>query len=422
MPTLEPRGVRKVNEVITQNGRSLVITENDDSKLSWELIQDGTLKVDKITGTIYIKLTGETDWVPAGIRGDGTLCIDKDTNRFIEVFTILTTDNGDRTFTYKNAKGEKRTKRLSDDGYPLFELEEGCYILKRNNLSVVVDNKILNEKNTGIIESDEIRFALKEAHPAGTVVMAEYFCSLKIGNPYPRFFQNVNEPAVKEYGDFWIDPDDYYLNAGDGPTIKWWDGSKWITICKNTFIWLNAKLDREIADRIADVDAEEAARIAADTAEAGARASTDGSLQSQIDALKGAIDSIPKPTGESGGPTIPPSTTPTTTTGSGDISILSGIAQHGELLPVPNGYTESQCTFFVSPMNIGFNTYSSGGDNDWNKWDDDDYEECRLEGRKVLHYHLCHGGTLQNPVTCSHGRYGLVTSGMYVNYLVIGVK
>ena len=39
-----PRGVRKVSELIIQNGRALIITEEDANNLSWEDIPNGTLK------------------------------------------------------------------------------------------------------------------------------------------------------------------------------------------------------------------------------------------------------------------------------------------------------------------------------------------------------------------------------------------
>ena len=39
-----PRGVRKVNELIVQNGRALIITEEDANNLTWDEIPDGTLK------------------------------------------------------------------------------------------------------------------------------------------------------------------------------------------------------------------------------------------------------------------------------------------------------------------------------------------------------------------------------------------
>ena len=50
------RGVRKINEAITENGRTLIITEEDASLLDWNEIPDGTLKINPYNGFMSIKL------------------------------------------------------------------------------------------------------------------------------------------------------------------------------------------------------------------------------------------------------------------------------------------------------------------------------------------------------------------------------
>ena len=68
-----PRGVRKVSENIIQDGRALIITEEDASQLDWGSIPAGSLKINKKNGLMSVKIEGETDWLPAGLKNDGTL-------------------------------------------------------------------------------------------------------------------------------------------------------------------------------------------------------------------------------------------------------------------------------------------------------------------------------------------------------------
>lgn len=101
-----PRGVRKVNELIVQNGRALTITEEDANNLTWDEIPDGTLKINPGTGMLSVKVKGESDWIPAGIKNDGTISIAKDSMVVEEVFTIKTLDDGDGNFSYTNTNKE----------------------------------------------------------------------------------------------------------------------------------------------------------------------------------------------------------------------------------------------------------------------------------------------------------------------------
>ena len=48
---------------------------------------------------MYVKIKGESDWVPAGIKNDGTLSIAKDTFIIEEIFTIKTLSDGNGEFS-----------------------------------------------------------------------------------------------------------------------------------------------------------------------------------------------------------------------------------------------------------------------------------------------------------------------------------
>lgn len=200
------RGVKKVHERIVQAGRAFIITEEDDTKILWSDIPEGTLKINPINGMLSVKLKGETTWVPCGLRNDGTLCIAKDSKVNIEVFTIKTADNGDGTFTYYNADGYQRTKLLGKNGCPVFELENGSYIRRRNSVELLINDTLKRTAQSGgLIEIDETHVGLTEKYDAGTEITVQYLVRFNIGNPYPRFFISEREPSNKEYGDFWLD-------------------------------------------------------------------------------------------------------------------------------------------------------------------------------------------------------------------------
>ncbi|MBD8524026.1 hypothetical protein [Lysinibacillus fusiformis] len=200
------RGVRKVSEKITEQGRTLIITETNNDKLNWGLIPDGTLHVDPVTGAMSVKLFGESTWVPVMIGGSGALEIAKDAILKYEVFTITNADNQDGTFSYSNTKGEERTGYIDPaDGWMVFDLEEGTYVLNRNKLEIIVDDVMHRSVvSGGIREIDEERFAMVPVK-TGSEVTVKFIQNFDAGSLYPRLFISETEPIAKEYGDLWMD-------------------------------------------------------------------------------------------------------------------------------------------------------------------------------------------------------------------------
>ena len=201
-----PKGVRSVNENIVQPGRAFIITDLTD--VSWDQIPDGSLYINPVNGIQQVKLAGETNWVPAGLKNDGTLVIGRDTALGVEVFTITSPDNGDGTFTYKNAADEQRYKEKDSNGF-VFELEPGeSYIPGRNHLFVVVNGTKECSSKTGEIEEiDHTRFRYKDTLTDGDKLTIKWIKWVRIGNPYPRFFEGYDDPNGAEVGDFFLDFD-----------------------------------------------------------------------------------------------------------------------------------------------------------------------------------------------------------------------
>lgn len=211
------RGIRKVGENILAPKRAIIVTDKNKSQYKWNEIPDGSLFIDTVTGITSVKLEGESDWVPFGIKNDGTLCIAKDTKLVTEVYTIKNPDEGDGHFSCTNTDGDIRHYTLTKDGY-IFELEKGSYQMGRNQMTIIIDDCLhRSEESGGISELSETKVLLKDKLVTGQEITIMYSNVVRIGNPYPRIFINNNEPDVAEVGDFWIDCND---NIGDDPNYE----------------------------------------------------------------------------------------------------------------------------------------------------------------------------------------------------------
>ena len=223
------RGIKKVSENILSDGRAIIVTEKDKDNYVWADIPNGSLFIDTTTGIMQVKIEGESDWVPAGLKNDGTLCIAKDTKLVTEIYTIVNPDEGNGNFSCKNGDGNTRHFPLTNEGYHVFYLEKGSYQMRRNQISVMIDDCLYRSQSSGgLTELGETRIQLNEQLKAGQEVTIMYSNVVRIGNPYPRIFINDNEPDVAEVGDFWLDTDstlaeDDYLgeNVETNKTIDW---------------------------------------------------------------------------------------------------------------------------------------------------------------------------------------------------------
>lgn len=223
--TIPPRGTRKVSELITQVGRTLIISEEDASKLSWADIPVSTLKINPKTGIMYVKLEGQSDWVPAGIKNDGTLSIARDACIIEETF-VVTEINSDK-FTYTNSSSQIRHSVITDDMF-VFELENGTYMMHRNHLEVFIDDTLRRcEASANLIELGAGKFFAihKNDIEKGTEITAKYISALRIGNPYPRIFIGDNTPVAAEIGDLHIDTDysleEWKKHLDDDGKLNW---------------------------------------------------------------------------------------------------------------------------------------------------------------------------------------------------------
>lgn len=254
---ISSRGIHKTSEQTLLKGRGILVTEKDKIKYNWDEIPAGSKFIDEVTGieqvkvkdVLIVKATGtalgygvvrkgkvyyadritpilkpngdqyladeveyspQTDWVPAGIKNDGTLCIAKDAMIIRETFTIYQKNDGNNNMVYINSKGQYRRFPIQSDGSVVFELENGSYIMGRNHLEVVIDDCLHRTAHGGgVIELTEKRFAIPEELNEDQTITATYIRVVRIGNPYPRIFMNTDRPEDAEVGDLHIDLDGF---------------------------------------------------------------------------------------------------------------------------------------------------------------------------------------------------------------------
>jgi hypothetical protein len=254
------RGVRKINEQTVQEGRALIITEENESNYSWEDIPNGSLKVRGDTGVILVKLRGQGSWVPSNVRLDvardangnviydindsetgHTISIAKDSIVVRENYTIINNNVDENQFSYEDETGQRHFGQKSEKGYH-FELQKGHYAPGRNMLEVIIDDCLYRSAASGgIIEQSETKFIVNENLVNGMELTVKYIELIRYGNPYPRIYlrrgqyndQGIDmndEPENAEVGDVWIDftgdPEDLdgYLgeSLSNSDRIPWW--------------------------------------------------------------------------------------------------------------------------------------------------------------------------------------------------------
>ena len=173
-----------------------------------KLVDDILTSVQYTKDEVNTEINPQTDWVPLGVKNDGTLSIAKDTILKKEIFTIQNKNYAPNEFTYTTQDGQVRHGVIGGNGEFIFTLEKGHYAPGRNMLSVLVNGAFpLHLYDDGFKEISEIRFAVNEPLENGTVIIADYAMIFRIGNPYPRFFLGNDEPEDAEIGDFWLDYD-----------------------------------------------------------------------------------------------------------------------------------------------------------------------------------------------------------------------
>lgn len=198
-------GIRKLNEYSISKDTAIIITDSEKDNYYWADIPDGSLLVNEKTGNLSIKLTGESDWVPMGIRKDGTDKLVKDAVINVEYYTIVKFELEHNRFYYHDREEITRIGKLID-GKAQFKVGSGLYIPGTNQLEVLINDTVrcntlddsLEEINMKYfqIDADDIRL--------GSTVTVRYINYERLSELYPFIFTQEQYPWFFEDKDIWI--------------------------------------------------------------------------------------------------------------------------------------------------------------------------------------------------------------------------
>lgn len=91
-----------------------------------------------------------------------------------EVFTIITSNNGDGTFTY-SANGVNVTGALGVNGEQIFTLNDGFYVLESDSIVAFIDDTLRRSvKSGGLLEITDTKIALSQPEGAGREITFIY--------------------------------------------------------------------------------------------------------------------------------------------------------------------------------------------------------------------------------------------------------
>ena len=115
----------------------------------------------------------------------------------IEVFTIVSSNNGDGTFTYKLNDGTQRIGTLGENGEQIFTLERGTYRGGLNHVKAFINDTLQRSVvSGGLVEVANNKIALSTPEGAGAEVTVEYFERIGVTGEHSIIYGSVMPPPT----------------------------------------------------------------------------------------------------------------------------------------------------------------------------------------------------------------------------------
>lgn len=202
-------GIRKLNEYSVDKNTAIIITDSEKDNYYWADIPDGSLLVNDKTGNLSIKLTGESDWVPMGIRKDGTEKLVKDAVINIEYYTIVKFELEHNRFYYHDREEITRIGKIIN-GKAQFKVGSGLYLPGTNQLEVLINDSVHRNTIDGGLEEINMKYFQIDADDIrlGSTVTVRYINYERLSELYPFIYTQEQVPWFFEDKDLWINPAD----------------------------------------------------------------------------------------------------------------------------------------------------------------------------------------------------------------------
>lgn len=200
-------GIRKLNEYSVDKNTAIIITDSEKDNYYWADIPDGSLLVNDKTGNLSIKLIGESDWVPMGIRKDGTEKLVKDAIINIEYYTIVKFELEHNRFYYHDREEITRIGKLIN-GKAQFKVGSGLYLPGTNQLEVLINDSVHRNTVDGGLEEINMKYFQIDADDIrlGSTVTVRYINYERLSELYPFIYTQEQVPWFFEDKDLWINP------------------------------------------------------------------------------------------------------------------------------------------------------------------------------------------------------------------------
>ena len=165
------------------DGRYYTETELDSGKLDNRYYTETELNNNQL-GNLYYTKSELIPW----LRGGDTVIRE-------EVFTIVNPNIGNGTFSYL-VDGVEVIGTLLGNGEQVFTLNQGFYEIGNNRLEVIINDALRRSvASGGIVEIDDVTFALTSPEGAGAEVTAKYYERLGVVAEYNIKLSAEKPPA-----------------------------------------------------------------------------------------------------------------------------------------------------------------------------------------------------------------------------------
>ena len=197
----------------------LPIIYHDYETYDWNSAKFGTIVVDPKDNNIGIKLKYNVDnrdpkdpfskygpsWVALKLPASESLIVEESSRMVCEKIIFIDYDRIEGKLYYTINGVYKESKLTRQDNF-VFELDKGRYIPGNHHIKALINNAIECSPATKTLkELDSTHFVLNSTQlEQGCEIDVYYVERYRVGNPVPRFYNQEDEPANPEPGDFWI--------------------------------------------------------------------------------------------------------------------------------------------------------------------------------------------------------------------------
>nr|DAS34038.1 MAG TPA: hypothetical protein [Caudoviricetes sp.] len=197
----------------------LPIIYHDYETYDWNSAKFGTIVVDPKDNNIGIKLKYNVDnqdpkdpfskygpsWVALKLPASESLIVEESSRMVCEKIIFIDYDRIEGKLYYSINGRYKESKLTRQDNF-VFELDKGQYIPGNHHIKALINNAIECSPATKTLkELDSTHFVLNSTQlEQGCEIDVYYIERYHVGNPVPRFYNQEEEPANPEPGDFWI--------------------------------------------------------------------------------------------------------------------------------------------------------------------------------------------------------------------------